>query len=197
MPVTKWLGWLMLCLTVAVGLWRGAAPAATSLPPTPTRMVWYAGAFPQGGAFGVIPTRGGRKGEDWDLTDVIVTGSRSPLSPDAPRLAKPERVTIVPQPTLQERILVIEATKRPLARVLLLGEGVPEGLLTSPSTRFTAGVLAATDLATLATGQNWGAGRMRATPAPVDGPARPPNALPYCCNQRCPVRASNREPKCR
>lgn len=157
--MTKWLGWLMLGLTVAVGLWRGAAPPATSLQLAPTRMVWYEGSFPKGGAVGVIPTRGGRKGEGWTLADVVVTGSRSPLPPDVPRLARPERVTVMPRPVPQERLLVIEVTKRPLARVLLLGKDVPEGLLTSPSTRFTPGLLAATDLATLVAGELRGVGR--------------------------------------
>lgn len=107
----------------------------------------------------MIPTRGGRKEESWSLSDVLATGSRSPLPSTAPRLPAPETVEIVPVPEPNERILVVEATSGRLARALLLGKDVPEGLLTSPSTRFTPGLLAATDLATLVAGEVRGAGR--------------------------------------
>jgi len=153
------LGWIALVVTVTLGFWRAQPPVATPLSARTTRVVWYRGALTGKGAHGVIPTRAGRKEENWSLSDVLATGSRSPLSSTALRLPEPETVESLPVPELNERVLVVEATPGRLARVLLIGSDVPEGLLTSPSTRFTPGLLAATDLATLVAGERRGAGR--------------------------------------
>ena len=181
----KFLGWLMLVATLVFGYTRSQPPKVTSLSPAKTSIVYvgnfHLSHFPeaQNGAVALYPTRAGRKGEKWELLDVLATGSRSPLpsdasriplarayiSPNGPqlkdriaRLPKGERLLIVGMMTEGDHGPVLgDAWKFP--EVVLIGSDVPKGLLTSPSVRFRSGLIAATDIAATALGKPFGAGR--------------------------------------
>lgn len=183
----KSLSWLVLALTIFLGIWHAQPPKVVSLPPAKTELIWVGNLSSQDyswrdkGAWAVYPTRGGREGENWTIFDTLATGSRSPLPAEAARVAL-ERFHTSPggkeledriaQRSLGERLLVVgmrtqsahgeallDKEGQPLCEVLLIGEGVPPGLLTSPSTRFTPGLIAATDVAATVRGQSFGAGR--------------------------------------
>lgn len=116
----------------------------------------------------VLPTRGGPG--SWSLRETILTGSRSPLPPTAPRLTGFIEVAGAAQiaPWLQKggRVLIVSLSDGAARFVPLCLQGSGQaGLLTSPSTGFRPGLVAATDLAqTVATlrgqtGMKFGAGR--------------------------------------
>lgn len=183
----KILGWCFLIVTVVFGYWRSMPIKAISLASVKTPIV-YAGNFhlkdfPQTlrGAKALYPLRAGRKGEAWDLRNVLATGSRSPLPADAPRVPLERAYVSEPGPQLADRIkslhpgerllivgmmsegdhggMVPQADGRKFGEAVLIGEGVPEGLLTTPSVRFRPGLVAATDIAAIAEGSAFGAGR--------------------------------------
>jgi hypothetical protein len=162
------LAWLLLMITISVGIGRARETHGTVLLNKPTRLCWITGKslkdFAQvgAGALGVMPSRSGRPGERWTILDVLATGSRSALPKTAPRLEL-QKVATVPEPIPGERIVLIALNEiKPsegLQPVLLLGDDVPRGLLASPSTRYLPGLIPATDLAATALGQPFGAGR--------------------------------------
>jgi hypothetical protein len=181
----KILGWLMLVTTLIFGYTRSQPPKVTSLPPAKTSVV-YVGNFhlkqfpkTQKGAVALYPTRAGRKGEKWELLDVLATGSRSPLPSDVPRIPLERLYISTPGPQLKDRITALPLGERLLIigmmtegdhgpvlgdawkfpEMVLIGSDVPSGLLTSPSVRFRPGLIAATDIAATALGKPFGAGR--------------------------------------
>ncbi|MBB6048988.1 hypothetical protein [Armatimonas rosea] len=187
----KILGWLMLVATLVFGYTRSLPPKVTPLPPAKTSVVyvgnlyikdWQGRFYSEGlrkGARALYPSKAGRVGEKWGLLEVLATGSRSPLPPDAPRIPLERLYTSPPGPQLKDRIAALPAGERLLVvglmtegdhgavigdgwkfrEVVLLGKDVPEGLLTSPSVRFRPGLIAATDIAATALGEPFGAGR--------------------------------------
>lgn len=122
-------------------------------------------AFREPGKVGVLPSRAGRVGEEWSLEDTIRTGSRSPVPPDAPRwtgtIERVRSAAGVPRPTAEEGRLLIGLPRREGELVYVALRTAQDSsltTLTSPSTRFTPGLIAATDLATTLAERPVGAG---------------------------------------
>jgi hypothetical protein len=151
--LSRCLPWLFLVLTLVVALVRLRPPHTQPLP-AGLRVGVVHGDLPAelSGARALFPLRGGLKGESWSIREVLETGSRSPLAPGAPRVTLREEPIMSETPTLLlswregERFGVACLTHT-------------KGLLTSPSTRFTPGLLAATDIAATVQGKPFAAGR--------------------------------------
>ena len=77
----KALGWLVLVLTLAFAVVRSRPPQVQSLAPAKTRLFWVGDrawqelAHAGKGAWGVLPVRAGRQGENWTLLDVFTATS--------------------------------------------------------------------------------------------------------------------------
>ncbi len=143
----------MLVLTLAVAVVRTRPPQTQ---PLPEKMYVVRVESTQGlvGAHALFPLKGGLKGESWSIEEVLATGSRSPLPKEAPRLAIPRQ-----NPTFKDNTPILALSwheGESFGEVCLTGTS---GLLTSPSTRFTPGLIAATDIAATALGKSFAAGR--------------------------------------
>ncbi len=177
MKLNRSLALLTLLLVVLAGWWQNLFSQGPPVLPHPNVRVFLVAeltlseARRTGGLLGVMPSRAGRVGEKWNLEDVIRTGSRSPLPESAPRWRGPlEHVgslSQVPYPAWdRETVLIVGVPKvsgeANLVPVILWGEQRPPTrtrLLSSPSTRGTPGLLAATDLASFLAQDSIGAGQ--------------------------------------
>ena len=122
-------------------------------------------ALREPGRVGAMPSRAGRVGEKWSLEDTIRTGSRSPVPSNVPRwtgtIERVRSAAEVPKPKFGEHRLLVGLPHREgeLVYVALRTASASSlSLLTSPSTRYQPGLIAATDLATTLAEHPIGAG---------------------------------------
>lgn len=149
----KNISWLMLAITLAVAALRAQPPQTQ---PLPENILVVCADSLQGlvGARALFPLRGGIKGEAWAIEDVLATGSRSPTGEHAPRIQIAQT-----DPTLKKNSPTLVLSWREGERFGTACLTQTAGLLTSPSTRFTPGLIAATDIAATVEGKAFSAGR--------------------------------------
>ncbi|WP_395139707.1 hypothetical protein [Armatimonas sp.] len=149
----KIIPWLMLAITIAVAVIRAQPPQTQPLPEN-LLVVRSDSLKAFVGARALFPLRGGIKGETWSIEDVLATGSRSPVGEHAPRI---QIVQTDLAPKTNSPALVLRWQEGERFGTACLTQTT--GLLTSPSTRFTPGLIAATDIAATMEGKPFGAGR--------------------------------------
>ncbi|WP_395094515.1 hypothetical protein [Armatimonas sp.] len=149
----KNIPWLMLAITLAVAAIRAQPPQTQ---PLPENILVVRSDSLQGlvGARALFPLRGGIKGETWAIEDVLATGSRSPVGERAPRIQIAQT-----DPTLKTNSPTLVLSWHEGERFGTACLTQTTGLLTSPSTRFTPGLVAATDIAATMEGRAFSAGR--------------------------------------